>query len=586
MTGGPQNTLYYGDNLDILRRYIDDDYVDLIYLDPPFNSNQNYNVLFIEKNGKESQSQIKAFEDTWKWSIEAEEAYEETILQGGKISDTLKAFREFLGENDMMAYLSMMAPRLKELHRVLKPTGSIYLHCDPTASHYLKVMMDAIFGQNNFRNEIIWRRTGSHAPRRGFGPIHDTILFYSKTNEYYFKIIRRPYMKGHVESRYIREPDGRMRFSTGGNILTGSGSTKGESGMPWKGFDPASKNRHWAIPGYLSEQLPPESKNLGVLAKLDILYDMGLIEIKENTVWPTPVKYLSENDGLPISDIWAYQPYTEGTVFGTDDGIDQDVAWLGPTDPERMGYQTQKPEGLLERIILSSCPDGGVVLDPFCGCGTATVVAQKLNRSWIGIDITYLAISLIRNRLHWFFNEQLDYQVIGEPRSLADAKALAEQDPYQFQWWALGLVGARPVPVNQKKGADKGIDGKILFFEHKGARKPQQIIISVKSGTIGPNHIRDLRGVLDREKAAIGVLITLQEPTKPMMTEASKAGFYSFSGIRSENYPKIQILTIKDLFDGKQIKCPPYAFSDGNITNKTAQKYTLLKGRKSIQLKL
>lgn len=554
------NRLYYGDNLDVLRRHVADESVDLIYLDPPFNSNQNYNVLFREHSGIRSAAQIKAFEDTWRWDQGAAWALEEVIEAGGQVAQAMRAFRTLLGDSDMMAYLAMMAPRLVELRRVLKLQGSLYLHCDPTASHYLKLLLDAVFGPENFRNEIIWRRTGAHGPRRSFGPIHDTLLFYSKTNDYYFNVVRRPYMRGHIVTRYKEMPDGRLKFVTGGNILTGAGATGGESGWAWRGFDPSAKGRHWAVPGDLAEQMPPEFKDLGVLAKLDALYEAGLIEIPEKGEWPLPVRYLKPGDGQPLSDIWASQPYTGayrpgvvGTVYATDDDIDKDVQWLGRTDPERLGYPTQKTEGLLERVIKSSCPEAGIVLDPFCGCGTTIAAAQRLNRQWIGIDITHLAITLIRHRLRDSFGDGIEasYKVIGEPTSLPDAETLAAEDPYQFQWWGLGLVGARP--VEQKKGADKGIDGRLYFHDEPGG-KTKQIILSVKAGGTSVAHVRDLRGVIEREGAEIGVLLTMQEPTVPMRREAASAGFYESPWGK---HPRLQILTIQDLLDGKKIDYPP-----------------------------
>ena len=302
---------------------------------------------------------------------------------------------------------------------------------------------------------------GAHGAQRSFGPIHDTILFYSKTPDYFFQIAKGPYMRGHVDRRYTKDDEGRLKFTSGGNVLTGAGATQGESGQSWRGFNPSKKNRHWAVPGFLSRQMPPEFMAFGVLKKLDVLYEKGLVDIKDGAAWPTPVRFLNETDGHPLQDIWAYQPYTDGTVHGTKDGIDEDVKWLGPTDPERVGYQTQKPLGLLDRIIRSSCPDDGLVLDPFCGCGTTIATAQKLDRRWIGIDITQLAISLIRYRLGDSFGKDCRFELIGEPTSLPDAAALAKQDPYQFQWWALGLVKARP--IEQKKGADQGIDGRLLL---------------------------------------------------------------------------------------------------------------------------
>ncbi len=439
-----RNALYCGDNLEVLRRHGRDETVDLVYLDPPFNSGQNYHQLFKTWNGTASAASIPAFEDTWRWDAAATTAFQESVETGGRVADALLAFRRFLGDSDLLAYLSMMAPRLVELRRVLKSTGSIYLHCDPTASHYLKMLMDAIFGPENFRNEIVWRRTGAHGPRRSFGPIHDTLLFYSKTNNYFFQIAKRPYMKGHVDSRYMLESEtGRYKFTSGGNVLTGAGATGGESGRPWRGFEPAAKNRHWAIPGFLAEQMPTQFAELSVLAKLEALYAAGLIEIRPGAAWPTPVRYLSKADGHPFGDIWAYQPYTDGSVHGTEEGIDADVAWMGPTDPERLGYQTQKPLGLLARIIGSSCPPNGLVLDPFCGCGTTLVAAQAGARGWIGIDQNHAAIELVKERLRDAFGLEAakDYTVVGESPARVRARRVVRPSltshshkPCQVHW--------------------------------------------------------------------------------------------------------------------------------------------------------
>lgn len=555
------NVLYFGDNLEILRTHFDADSVDLIYLDPPFNSKADYNVLFREQDGSRPVAQVKAFVDTWEWNEESSRTYFDFIespVAPDAAKKTLIALHDLLGGrgksgNSMIAYLSMMAPRLVELRLALKPTGSIYLHCDPTASHYLKILMDSIFGVANFRNEIIWRRTGAHSPLRTFGPVHDTILFYSKTKDYFFNTVLRPYMRGHVESRYTKGEDGRLKFTSGGNVLTGAGATKGESGQPWRGFKPAEKNRHWAIPGFLTEQMPPEFAELGVLDKLETLFKVGLVEINPGAAWPTPVRYLAE--GQPLQDIWAYQPYTEKTVHGDDRGIDADVSWLGPTDPERLGYQTQKPLGLLDRIIRSSCPERGIVLDPFCGCGTTIAAAQQLGRRWYGIDITYLAIDLIKRRLADHYGKDINksYNIIGEPVDLASAVALAkkENQRYQFQYWALSKLGGIPTP----KGADHGIDGRFYFHDDVESGKSKLIVFSVKSGATNVGQVRDLRAVVEREKAVIGVFVTLEEPTGPMRTEATKAGFYSSPW--GTKHPRMQIITVAEIFQGKQIDMPP-----------------------------
>lgn len=550
------NVLYYGDNLEILRKYILEESVDLIYLDPPFNSQASYNVLFKEPTGEPSKAQITAFEDTWHWSIESERTLYD-IMQSSNVpvavKELMNVLPNFLGNRtDMRAYLVMMCIRLLELKRVLNKTGSIYLHCDPTAGHYLKILMDSIFGPKNFRNEIIWRRTGAHGPRRSFGPIHDIILFYSKTNDYYFRAIRRPYMKGHVERRYTKGEDGQLKFTSGGNVLTGAGATKGESGAKWRGFDPSAKNRHWAIPSFLAEQMPPEFASLGVLKKLETLYQAGLIEIGENTAWPTPVRFLGTNSGQTVQDIWAYQPYTEGTVYGTNDGIDADVAWLGTTDPERTGYQTQKPLGLLERIIRSSSRENDVILDPFCGCGTALITAQQTKRKWIGIDITHLAIGVMKYRLRRYF-PNIEFDVIGEPKDLAGAEELARQNKYQFQWWAVSLIGGQPYG-DKKRGADTGIDGFLYFMDEKN--KVKKAIVSVKGGGTGVKDVRDLGHVIDRERAEMGIFITLEKPTTPMNNEAIAKGLYHSP--LGKSYPRIQILTIESLFNGNKPDIPPW----------------------------
>ena len=548
-----ENLLYYGDNLDVLRRHVKDETVDLVYLDPPFNSNASYNVLFAEQNGSQAAAQIKAFEDTWRWDQAAAQAYEQVVETGGSVSEALQAFRKLLGPSNVLAYLAMMAPRLAELRRVLKPTGSIYLHCDPTASHYLKLLMDAVFDASNFRSEIIWRRTGTHGKVHRYAPIHDTIFFYSKSAAYKWRFPKRPYMKGHVEQYFVRDEQG-WRTAYYGNVLTGPGLRRGESGQPWQGFDPSAKGRHWAIPKSILDDLEEDMSELTQHQKLQRLLELGHIRIEEGQSWPIYQRHLRPGDGQAVPDIWAFQPYTESTVFGTDKGIDEDIRWLSPGDQERLGYPTQKPEALLERIIRASSDEGDTVLDPFCGCGTTIAVAQRLNRHWIGIDITHLAVTLIKHRLRDAFGEEVAYQVIGEPVSVPDAQTLAEQDPYQFQWWALGLVGARP--IEQKKGSDRGIDGRLYFHDEAEGGKTKQVILSVKGGHTNVAHVRDLRGVVERERADIGVLITMQEPTSHMRSEAAGAGFYHSPGW-NKNYPKLQILTVAELLAGKGIDMPP-----------------------------
>jgi DNA modification methylase len=522
----PDNLLYYGDNLDVLRRHVADESVDLVYLDPPFNSNASYNVLFAERDGTQAASQIKAFEDTWRWDAGAARAFEDVVEAGGKTSQVMQAFRTFLGDTDMLAYLAMMAPRLIELRRVLKPTGSIYLHCDPAASHYLKLLMDAVFGPEQFRNEIIWKRTSAHSSAKRYGPVHDVILFYGRSDEMQWIGGHEAYDAAYIKQRFARGDERPWKDAD----LTGSGVRHGETGEVWRGFDVTAKGRHWAYQ-------PNE---------LDKLDEAGMIYWPEKKRgWPRQKKYLDAAKGVPLQDVWA------------------DIFPINSQAQERLGYPTQKPEALLERIIAASSNEGDVVLDPFCGCGTTIASAQKLKRRWIGIDITHLAIGLIRHRLADSLGTAAIYEVIGEPVSLPDAAKLAADEPYQFQWWALGLVGARP--AEGKKGADQGIDGRIYFHEGDN-RETKQIIISVKAGKLHAPYVRDLRGVVEREKAAIGVLLAFDEPTRAMRTEAASAGFYTSPWGKHQ---RLQILTIEDLLTGKTLDRPP---AQASVTFKRAPK--------------
>jgi DNA modification methylase len=532
MAASPQNTFYYGDILDILRRYIADESVDLIYLDPPFNSAADYNVLFAEKDGTQAHAQIKAFEDTWTWDLEAAQEYAEVLRSGhDRVAKSLKGLHDFLGGSDMLAYLSMMALRLIELRRVLKPTGSIYLHCDPTASHYLKIIMDPVFGPENFLNEIVWQRTGAHGSAKRFGPIHDVILFYAKGDSYTWNPAYQPLPQETADAWFNNvESDTGRRFNR--NTLTAPGVRSGSSGKPWRGIDPTAKGRHWAVPGFAREAIG----DLDTIEALEALDKMGRV------FWPqkaggTPMLklYLDESKGVPALDLWT------------------DIR-LQTSAKERLGYPTQKPEALLERIIFASSNQGDTVLDPFCGCGTAISAAQKMNRKWIGIDITHLSVTLIKVRLADAFGPKVadTYKVVGEPEDLESARELAAQDKYQFQYWALGLVNARP--MEEKKGADQGIDGRLYMTDREGETKT--IIISVKGGNVTSSQVRDLRGVIEREEAAIGVFITLEKPTAAMRKEAAEAGFFQTKSLAASKHPRLQILTIEELLKGKKIDMP------------------------------
>ena len=473
--------LYYGDNLEILRHrnqsgdhdYFPDNSVDLIYLDPPFNSQQSYNVLFKEQDTSWSPAQIKAFGDTWHWRQDTEATYRDLLVNAPlKIAQLMAALigepenPGGIGRNDVTAYLVMMTIRLIELHRVLKPTGSLFLHCDPTASHYLKLVLDQIFGPVNFRNEIVWAYTRPGTKyQRQLPRTHDTIFWYSKSNTTWIfntEGIRIPYSESTIE---------RGKYS-----VATSKVTKG-----------------------ISKRVLPAG-------------------------------------GKCPEDWWQ-------------------IAMIQGNAQERLGYPTQKPLALLERIIKASSNEGDVVLDPFCGCGTALVAAHKLNRKWIGIDITHFAIAVVKRRLQEHFRG-IQVKVIGEPVDLPSAKQLAKQDRYQFQWWALSRVDGRPLG-EKKKGADKGIDGVIPFTDAPDG-KLKRIVISVKSGKVGVSDLRELRGVIEANNDPIGILLTLKPLTGAMVTEAAASGFYD-SSLWQKQYPRIQILTLEEIFQGKQPNTPPTA---------------------------
>jgi adenine specific DNA methylase Mod len=519
------NHLYYGDNLDILRRYVKNETVDLVYLDPPFNSAQNYNVLFAERDGTESSAQIQAFEDTWRWDASASAAFHGVVESGGKVSQVMQAFRLSLGDNDMLAYLAMMAPRLIELHRVLKPTGSLYLHCDPTASHYLKLLLDGVFGAEHFRNEIMWKRTSGHSDAQRFGSSHDAILYYVKSDDAVWNETFQPYEPEYVKQYY------RYEDADGRKFMSGDASAAGLSGggydYEWKGV-----RRVWRYPIETMQRLDSEGR---------IFYTRnGIARVK---------RYLDESKGMPAQDVWT------------------DIEALRSWHTERLGYPTQKPVALLERVVNASTNPGDIVLDPFCGCGTTIAAAQQLGRQWIGIDVTHLAINLIKTRMQDAFGGSAEFAVIGEPTTVSEAEELAKSDPYQFQWWALSLVNARP--AEQKKGADKGIDGRIYFHDEGERGKTKSVILSVKAGHVTVSQVRDLIGVLQREKAEIGVLISFEEPTRPMRTEAASAGFYD-SPWDHESYARVQLLTVGQLLEGARIEMP--RTTGMNKTFKTAPK--------------
>ena len=544
------NRLYYGDNLDVLRDQIASESVDLIYLDPPFNSNANYNILFKSPTGTSADAQIEAFEDTWHWNDKAEDAFDQVARSGNsKAFDLLNAMRGFLGENDMMAYLAMMAVRLLELHRVLKPTGSLYLHCDPTASHYLKLLLDGVFGADNLRSEIIWKRTTAHSSAKRFAPIHDTIFYYQKSVARVWIEPRTGYEPTYLDKYYrFDDGDGELYWKAD---ITGAGIRTGDSGKTWRSYNPSSIQRHWAIPREVIFEAVGNEKasSMTVQEKLELLASLNAIYFPPGGGMPQYKRYRRQLKGVPIGDIWS------------------DIDRINPVGGERLGYPTQKPLALLERIIAASSNEGDVVLDPFCGCGTAVHAAQKLGRQWVGIDVTHLAISLIEKRMKAAF-PGIAFSVEGTPKDLASAEDLAARDKYQFQWWAVSMVDAMPFG-GKKKGADGGIDG-IIYFKPDGKRT-EKAIVSVKGGdNVGVQMIRDLHSAMEREKAPIGVFITKAMPTSVMEREAAAVGrFHAEATGRS--YARLQIITLAELFQGKK---PDMPFVDPSAAFKRAARET------------
>lgn len=514
------NKLYYGDNLSWLQKHDEfpNESIDLIYLDPPFNSKATYNVLFKEPTGEPSKAQIMAFEDTWHWGKESQYVLDEimdSVTTPVAVKELMRVLPNFLGnQTDMRAYLVMMCIRLLELRRVLKDTGSIYLHCDTTAGHYLKILMDAIFGGNNFRNEIIWQKIRvTKAQTHGFGNVSDLVFFYTKTDTFTFNPQFRDLDPKYIDSHYKKDP------LTGRLFRTVSMLQKG-SGQPRKFGDvilAPPEGRHWI---WSQERIDKAIKD-------------GLIRFTSRGR-PEKIQYLDNIKGDIVDNIWT------------------DIPPINAQARERLPYPTQKPETLLERIILASSNEENIVLDPFCGCGTALVASQKLNRKWIGIDITHLAISIMKIRLSRYF-PSVNFQVVGDPTDITGAKNLFEYDPYEFQYWAIDKIGGQPF-ADKKKGADTGIDGYLYFQDERD--KFKRAIISVKGGrNIHVDKVRELCHVVDREKAEMGIFVTLENPTSQMMQEASMQPLYKSP--LGKSYPKIQILTIANILSGKSPEMPP-----------------------------
>ncbi|MDH6061331.1 DNA methyltransferase [Chrysosporum bergii ANA360D] len=513
------NQLYYGDNLEVLRRYIKDESVDLCYIDPPFNSKRNYNQIY-NNVGKEDQAQAQAFVDTWQWDDHANQALSEILtnyhgLFTKQCVDLISGLKKVLATGSLLAYLVSMALRITEIHRVLKPTGSFYLHCDPTASHYLKLILDAVFCSQggDFLNEIVWKRTSGHSDSGRYGNVHDVIFYYCKSPKNTWNQVYQQYDENYIEKYYrYQDEDGRKWMSSD---LSAAGLSGGGYQYEWKGIV-----KLWRCPKETMEKLDSE----------------GRIYYTRNRI-PRIKRYLDESKGLPMQDTW------------------NDVEALRSWHKELLGYPTQKPEALLERIIQASSNENDIILDAYCGCGTTVAVAQRLERQWIGIDITYQSISLILKRLEDSFGSQVlqTVKLHGIPKDMESAIALAnkpdDRTRKEFEKWAILNYTNNRAVINTKKGADKGVDG-IVYFQGD-QDEPEKIIFQVKSGKVKSGDIRDLLGTMTIENASIAIFITLENPTKEMLKTAKSAGIYQ-SKYMSHSCDKIQIVTVEDIINNKQ----------------------------------
>ena len=533
------NRLFYGDNLAVLRQSVDSESVDLVYLDPPFNSNRAYNIIFRRHDvvaADDVSAQIQAFDDTWRWTPVTDEQFKEYTGGGlpNAVSDALTAFRTLLGENDAMAYLVNMAPRLVELHRVLKPTGSLYLHCDQTMSHYLKVLLDAIFGPAAFGNEIIWKRGHGHNSANRYGRNHDVILYYRRSELATWNAVFQAYDEDYTDKHYKHiDPANGRRYKR--ENPSGAGTRNGATGEPWRGINPTAKGRHWA-------KTPAEMDALDAAGKI--------YWPKKAGAWPYLKLYLDEMPGVPCQGLW----------------IDIDV--INMQAAERLGYPTQKPLALLERIITASSNLGDVVLDPFCGCGTTIDAAQKLGRGWIGIDVTYLSVDLVEKRLLHAYGAEIaaTYVKAGIPRDKEAAFALFSKSPLEFERWAVSLLNGQP---NERQSGDKGIDGVARFPLGgaggrlvKGKQKKAElggigrILVSVKGGKIvGPQFVRDLIGTVETQKAELGVLITMAAQTRGVRDAVDHGGTYTHPGSQ-QKFSRVQVISVADLLTGKRPNLP------------------------------
>lgn len=505
------DTLYYGDNLEILTRFISDETVDLVYLDPPFNKSAAYSVIFRDESGRTSDAQMATLEDYWHWGPTPAQHYEyltNSAENGGAVpaaaSALIGALHAAIRPSPLLAYLVEMTVRLIELRRVMKPTGSLYLHCDPTASHYLKLVLDAIFGPRNFLNEIVWKRTATKGDaHRKYGAVHDVILLYGRGPKATFNSQDVAHGEKYTSRFTLDDNDGRGPYE---GAPLDSPNSRPNLTYEYKGYPPPRNG--WRVSRELMAQLDADNR----------------------LIFPTNLRgrirrknYLWELKGRPVGDVWT------------------DLPPINSQARERLGYPTQKPLALLERIVAASSQPGDIVLDPFCGCGTALEAAQGLGRRWIGIDISNFAVEVIQDRMHRL---GVPVPIVDWPTEMDGVKRMVDgpDGRHRFEAWALARLGL----AENRRGGDGGIDGRIGFTGPGG--RLENIIVSVKSAHVGPGAVRDLKGTMSRERSAMGILFTFEEPTRAATNEAVQSGFYR-SPLDGHQYPKVLIHTVRELLE-------------------------------------
>jgi len=482
-----ENYLYYGDNIDILRNKIEKESIDLCYIDPPFNSKRNYNQIY-NNIGKEDKAQTMAFVDTWEWDDVAIKGFNE--IQGGsfppKVADLLVGFQKILGNGSLLAYLTSMTLRINEIQRVLKNTGSFFLHCDPTASHYLKLICDAVFCSQggDFLNEIVWCYKSRPQSKKYFGKKHDIIFWYSKSSDYYFdwKSVVRSLSESTKKKYRLIDKKGRLYRLQG----------RGITGSPIKSAKDVDQK--WELTN-------PE------------------LVVRD---------YLDKKVGVALEDWWY-------------------IEIINQSAKERLGYPTQKPLELLKRIIKCTTKEGDIVLDCYCGCGTTVDAAEELKRKWIGVDITYNSISLIEYRLMNTYNNDVNYKLFGIPRDIESAKALAERSDStrkEFEKWAILTFTKNRAMINEKKGGDGGIDGRARIHDKD---EWKDVLFSVKSGKYTIDMVRAFRDTITSNNAICGFMIVMEKPTKGMIQISKEMGNYK--GTYVKEIPKMQFIMVSDIID-------------------------------------